>query len=74
MGAKFNVTEIAALRNELLQDGLDTMQAGEVVKMFLMGHGYGISPDAALLAASRITGGCSVEAMRAQLEDLALVM
>lgn len=74
MGEKFNVTEVAALRNELLQGGLDTMQAAEVVRMFLMGHGYGISTDAALDAASHITGGYSVEAVQANLEDLALVM
>jgi hypothetical protein len=74
MGDKFNVTEVAALRNELLQGGLDSMQAAEVVRMFLMGHGYGISPDAALDAASRITGGSTVEAVREDLENLALVM
>lgn len=74
MGDKFNVAEVAALRNELLQGGLDSMQAAEVVRMFLMGHGYGISQDNALVAAGRITGGGSVEAVRADLEDLALVM
>ncbi|HTK94865.1 MAG TPA: hypothetical protein VL382_04440 [Terriglobales bacterium] len=74
MGDKFNTTEVAALRNELLQTGLDAMQAAEVVRMFLMGHGYGISPDGALEAASRITGGGSVEAVQADLENLALVM
>lgn len=74
MGDKFNVTEVAALRNELLQGGLDSMQAAEVVRMFLMGHGYGISTDAALDAASRITGGCSIEAVQQDLENLALVM
>ncbi|HSE50465.1 MAG TPA: hypothetical protein VLA96_14760 [Terriglobales bacterium] len=74
MGDKFNVTEVAALRNELLQGGLDSMQAAEVVRMFLMGHGYGISADAALDAASRITGGGSLEAVQKDLENLALVM
>jgi hypothetical protein len=39
-----------------------------------MGHGYGISTDAALVAAGRITGGSSVESVQASLEDLALVM
>jgi hypothetical protein len=74
MGEKFNVTEVAALRNELLQGGLDSMQAAEVVRMFLMGHGYGISNDAALDAACRITAGSTVEAVQASLEDMALVM
>ncbi len=74
MGDKFNVAEVAALRNELLQGGLDSMQAAEVVRMFLMGHGYGISTDNALVAAGRITSGGSVEAAQADLEDLALVM
>lgn len=74
MGDKFNVAELAALRNELLQSGLDNMQAGEVVKMFLMGHGYGISDDAARDAAARLSAGCPVEVMQQELEKSALVM
>jgi hypothetical protein len=75
MGEKFSVAEVAALRNELLQGGLDSFQAAELLKMFLTGRGYGISPETALDAAGRIEGnGCNVETLHKELETLALVM
>lgn len=75
MGEKFSVAEAMALRNELLQGGLDSMQTAELLQIFLMGHGYGASPEAALDAAGRVEGaGCSVEAIQKELENLALVM
>jgi len=75
MGDKFSVTEIAALRSELLQGGLDSFQTAELLKMFLTGRGYGISPETALDAAGRIEGyGCNVETLHKELESLALVM
>ena len=41
----------------------------------MMGHGYGVSRDAARDAASRLgSAGCSLEVMRQELEHLALVM
>jgi len=73
MGEKFSVSEVAALRNELLQGGLDSFQTAELLKLFLTGRGYGISPESALDAAGRIEGaGCNVEALHK--ETLALVM
>ena len=45
MGEKFSVAEVAALRNELLQGGLDSFQTAELLKMFLAGRGYGVSPE-----------------------------
>lgn len=75
MGEKFSVAEVVALRNDLLQGGLDSFQAAELLKMFLTGRGYGISPESALDAASRIEGAnCDVEALHKELESLALVM
>jgi hypothetical protein len=75
MGEKFSVSEVAALRNELLQGGLDSFQTAELLKMFLAGRGYGVSPESALDAAGRIEGaGLNVEALRQELESLALVM
>jgi len=56
MGEKFSVAEVAALRSELLQGGLDSFQTAELLKMFLTGRGYGISPETALDAACRIEG------------------
>jgi len=75
MGEKFNISDVANLRNELIQGGLDSLQSGELLQVFLMGHGYGVSRDAARAAASRMGGaGCSLEAIRKELEHLALVM
>jgi hypothetical protein len=75
MVEKFNISEVANLRNELIQGGLDLQQTGELLQIFLMGHGYGVSRDAARDAASRMGGaGCSVEAIQKELEHLALVM
>ena len=75
MGEKFNISDVANLRNELIQGGLDYMQSAELLQIFLMGHGFGVSPDAARDAASRVgSGGCSLEVIRKELEHLALVM
>lgn len=72
---KFAVSELAALRNELLQGGLDSRQTAEMIQMFLMGRGYGVSPEAALDAASRVEcAGCSLEAIQRELESIAWVM
>ena len=46
MAEKFSVPELTALRSELLQ-GFDSKDAAELVQMFLAGHGYGVSPEAA---------------------------
>jgi uncharacterized metal-binding protein len=75
MGEKFNISDVADLRNELIQAGLDHMQSAELLQIFLMGHGFGVSPDEARNAASRMgSAGCSLEAIRQELEHLALVM
>lgn len=75
MGEKFNISDVANLRNELMQGGLDSRQSGELLQVFLMGHGYGVSRDAARDAAGRMGGsGCSLEAIQKELEHLALVM
>ena len=72
---KFSVGELAALRNELLGGGLDALQAAELVQMFLKGRGYGVSPEAALDAATKVEcSGCSIEAIQSELDKIALVM
>jgi len=72
---QFNTAEMSALRRELLENGLDSWQAAEVLQLFLTGRGYGVSPEAALKAASRLEGGsCSLETLQKELENLALVM
>lgn len=75
MGEKFTVTEVAALRNELISGGLDSFQTAELLKIFLAGRGYGVSPESALDAAGRIEGsGLNVESLHKELETIALVM
>lgn len=71
---KFNVTELAALRSDLLQGGIDSREAAELLQVFLMGRGYGVSQEAARDAASRVEGsGCSMEVIQKELESIALV-
>jgi hypothetical protein len=76
MREKFTVTELNALRNDLLQGGMvDSREAAELLQVFLMGRGYGVSPQAALDAAGRVEiSGCSLPVLAHELEGLALVM
>lgn len=75
MAEKFSMPEMAALRSELLQGGLDALQAAEVLQVFLIGRGYGVSPEAARDAAGRVgVSGCAMDVIQKELESLALVM
>lgn len=75
MDGKFNTEDVASLRGELMQAGLDSWQAAELVSSFLALRGYGISSEGARSAVTRIDSlRCSLECMHAELEQLALVM
>jgi len=76
MKERFSVTELSSLRSDLLQGGMiDFREAAEVVQIFLMGRGYGVSPQAAMDAASRVEmAGCALPVLQHELENLALVM
>ena len=75
MVEKFSTTELAALRSELLQNSFDNWDAARLVQMFLMGRGYGVSPEAALDAASRMEGsGCAMDVIQQELTRVAMVM
>jgi hypothetical protein len=76
MRERFTVTELTALRNDLLQAGVvDSRDAAELLQVFLMGRGYGVSPQAAMDAAGRVEmSGCSMPVLQHELENLALVM
>jgi len=73
---RFTATELAALRSDLLQGGmLDSYEAAELLQVFLMGRGYGVSPKAALDAAGRVEmAGCALPVLQYELENLAMVM
>jgi hypothetical protein len=76
MRDRFSLTELTALRNDLLQAGIiDSRDAAELLQVFLMGRGYGVSPQAAMDAAGRVEmSGCSMPVLQHELENLALVM
>jgi hypothetical protein len=76
MKDRFTVMELNALRNDLLQGGMvDSREAAELLQVFLMGRGYGVSPQAALDAAGRVEiSGCSLPVLQRELEGVALVM
>ena len=65
---RFTMTELAALRNDLLQGGMiDSYEAAELLQVFLMGRGYGVSPKAALDAAGRVEmAGCAMPVLVAR--------
>jgi len=72
---KFSSTDLSALRSDLLQSGLDSWQAADLLSNFLAGRGYGVSNHDARHAASRLESvGCSLVCMQQELEKLALVM
>ena len=75
MAEKFSSVELTALRSELLQSGVDSWDAARVLQTFLIGRGYGVSPEAALDAASRVEGaGCALAVIQRELEGIAMVM
>jgi hypothetical protein len=76
MKERFTVTELCALRNDLIQGGMvDSREAAELLQVFLAGRGYGVSQTAAIDAAGRVEmAGCSLPVLERELEGLALVM
>jgi hypothetical protein len=76
MKETFSSAELTALRNDLIQDVLiDSHEAVELIQLFLMGRGFGASPEAARSAVDRVErSGCSIPVLQRELEDLALVM
>ncbi len=75
MVEKFPTTELQDLRNGLLQSGLDTWQAAELISSFLSGRGFGVSRQRARAAGPRLEGiSCALGHMQEELEKLALVM
>lgn len=72
---QFPAADLHGLREELKNSSVDTWQSADLISSFLSGRGYGVSTDAARVAASRIESvGCSLQAMQEELEKLALVM
>jgi hypothetical protein len=75
MAEKFSVTELTVLKNGLMQGMLDANQGAELLQMFLVGRGYGVSREAAIDSVTRLeASGCPYELLQRELESLALVM
>jgi hypothetical protein len=54
---------------------IDSHEAAELLQIFLSGRGFGVSPQRARDAASRVEmAGCSLPVLQRELENLALVM
>ncbi len=73
MAEKFTLPELTALRSELLQSGLCSQDAAEVLQLFVAGRGYGISPEAALDVTIRLGAGMPIETIQQELDRVALV-
>ena len=73
---KFSTAELANLRNDLMQSGIDSWQAAEVLHGFLTGHGYGISAQNARDAIGRLIepARSNLDCMQEELERVAFVM
>jgi hypothetical protein len=72
---KFPMSELEKLRGELMQSGIDSWQAAEVVSVFLAGRGYGVDNATIRDAVTRIDAfNGSTDAMQAVLETVAYVM
>jgi len=72
---KFTKADVSALREELQQRISGPFEIAEILRVFLMNKGYGVSSDGALAAASKVgAAGCSSSAIQQQLEAVALVM
>ena len=72
---KFSDSDLSSLRNELMQSGIDSWQAAQVVSNFLSGRGYGVNSADIRDAVMQMEGfACSPECMQSVLETVAFVM
>jgi hypothetical protein len=71
---QFPASDLNGLREELRKSSLDSWQSADLISSFLSGRGYGVSTDAARIAASRIESVSSLQLMQEELEKLAFVM
>jgi hypothetical protein len=72
---KFSVAELGKLRAELIQPGIDSWQAADVLGHFLTERGYGVSPQNARNAIGCLEGtDRELDCIQEELEHVALVM
>jgi hypothetical protein len=72
---RFADADLHGLREELLQSGLDSWQAADLISSFLASRGYGVSKQDARTAAFRMEAiACSLGCLQEELEKIAQVM
>ena len=72
---KFAEADLSGLRDDLLQSGLDSWQAADLISSFLAARGYGVSNQDARAAAFRMESiTCSLRCLQEELEKIAYVM
>jgi hypothetical protein len=72
---RFAEADLNGLREELLQSGLDSWQAADLISSFLTARGYGVSKQDARKAAFRMESiACSLGCLQEELEKIAQVM
>lgn len=74
MAIDLDTNELESLRGHLRAMNGDYCGASEVIRAFLTGHGYGVSPDGAHRAAVAFAcSGCSLDGITAALGEAALL-
>jgi hypothetical protein len=72
---QFSATQLGNLRSALMDSGIDSRQAADVLSSFLTSHGYGVSPQMARDAIGRLEGtDRAPHRMQEELERVAVVM
>ena len=71
---KFSEGRISGLRTELMQAGVDSWQAAEVLSVFLSGRGYGVNPEKPVRDQPLERGRCDFQVMQSVLENVAWTM
>jgi hypothetical protein len=72
---QFSAAQLRNLRTALMDSGIDSWQAADVLSAFLSGRGYGISPQRARDAIARLEGtDRALDYMQEELERVAVVM
>jgi hypothetical protein len=72
---QFSATQLGNLRTALMDSAIDSWQAADVLRTFLTGRGYGISPQGARDAIARLEGtDRALDSMQKELERVAVVM
>jgi hypothetical protein len=72
---QFSAKQLGNLRTALMDSGIDSRQAADMLSNFLTGRGYGVSPQRARDAIARLEGtDRALDSMQEELERVAFVM